>query len=204
MKARTTARHRSALIAVPAALFAMAAPAAVAQEATPAPATIGVLEPAPELAQCEVPELGETRAMAGAILLGEDGLPVPCSRFDIDLRTLQSDSARRDNYLYQNTLQTESFPLATFVLRGAEGLDGPLVEGEETTFTLLGDLTLKDQTRLVAWETTATLEGETLTGTAVTEFEMPEFAIEPPRVQIVVSLDETVRLEIDLSARRAS
>jgi hypothetical protein len=33
---------------------------------------------------------------------------------------------------------------------------------------------------------------------------MPEFAIEPPRVQIVVSLDETVRLEIDLSARRGS
>ena len=231
--------------AVPAAMLALTAAipgSAFAQEATPPASEIGVLETAPELVECEVPELGEmptvegavayqivpeesatryrvaeelatvgvteavgeTRAMLGAILLGEDGLPVPCSRFDVDLRTLQSDSARRDNYLYQNTLQTETFPLATFVLRGVEGLDGPLVEGEETTFTLLGDLTLKDATRLVAWETTATLEGETLTGTAVTEFEMPEFAIEPPRVQIVVSLDETVRLEIDLSARRAS
>lgn len=242
MKARTTAHRRGALIAIPAALFAMAAPAAVAQEATPTSATIGVLEPAPELPECEVPELGETpavegatvyqivaeesatryrvaeelatvgvteavgetRAMAGAILLGEDGLPVPCSRFDVDLRTLQSDSARRDNYLYQNTLQTEAFPLATFVLRGVEGLDGPLPEGEETTFTLLGDLTLKDQTRLVAWEATATLEGDRLTGTAATEFEMPEFAIEPPTVQIVVSLDETIRLEIDLSAQASA
>ncbi len=235
--------RRRALLAAPTALLTLAAvvPAAtLAQEATP-PA--GVLETAPpELAQCEVPELGETpevegatvyqivpeesatryrvaeelatvgvteavgetRAMAGAILLGEDGLPVPCSRFDVDLRTLQSDSARRDNYLYQNTLQTEAFPLATFVLRGVERLDGPLREGEETTFTLLGDLTLKDQTRLVAWEATATLEGDRLTGTAATEFEMPEFAIEPPTVQIVVSLDETVRLEIDLAAQASA
>ncbi|MBA3413637.1 MAG: YceI family protein, partial [Chloroflexia bacterium] len=159
---------------------------------------------AEELATVGVTEaVSETRAMVGAILLGADGLPVPCSRFDVDLRTLQSDSARRDNYLYENTLQTETFPLATFVLRGVEGLAGPLVEGEETSFTMIGDLTLKDATRLVAWETTATLEGDTLTGSAATQFEMPQFAIEPPRVQIVVSLDETVRLEIDLSARRA-
>lgn len=160
---------------------------------------------AEELATVGVTEaVGETQAMLGAILLGEDGLLVPCSRFDVDLRTLQSDSARRDNYLYQNTLQTETYPLATFVLRGVEGLDGPFVEGQETTFTLLGDLTLQDTTRLVAWDTTATLEGDTLTGSAATQFEMPDFGIEPPRVQVVVSLDETIRLEIDLSAQRAS
>lgn len=145
--------------------------------------------------------VGETQAILGAILVGSDGMPVPCSRFDVDLRTLQSDSARRDNYLYENTLETESYPLATFVLRGTEGLDGPLAEGEETTFTMVGDLTVKDVTRLVAWETTATLADGALTGAAATEFEMPEFAIEPPTVQIVVSLDETVRLEIDLAAR---
>jgi hypothetical protein len=31
---------------------------------------------------------------------------------------------------------------------------------------------------------------------------MPDFAIEPPRVPVVLSLDETVRLEIDLTAKR--
>jgi hypothetical protein len=32
---------------------------------------------------------------------------------------------------------------------------------------------------------------------------MPEFAIEPPSVPVVLSLDETVRLEVDLTARSA-
>ena len=148
--------------------------------------------------------VGETNAIIGQILFGDDGLPLACSRFDVDLRTLQSDEARRDNYLYDNTLETTTYPLATFVLRTVEGLDGPLAEREEATFTLIGDLTLHGVTKLVAWEATATREGERLTGSAATTFQMPDFDIEPPRVRVVVSLEETVRLEVDLTAERAA
>jgi polyisoprenoid-binding protein YceI len=148
--------------------------------------------------------VGETNAIIGTILFDAEGLPRPCSRFDVDLRTLQSDSARRDNYLYENTLQTGEFPLATFVLTAVEGLDGPLAEGEETAFTLIGNLTLRDVTKLVAWEATATLDGDALTGNAATAFDMPDFAIEPPVVGPVVSLDERVALEVELTAERAS
>jgi polyisoprenoid-binding protein YceI len=154
-----------------------------------------------ELAEVGVQDaVGQTQAMIGQIAFGEDGLPLPCSRFDVDLRTLQSDSARRDNFLYSNTLEAETYPLATFVLRAVEGLDQPLAEGEETTLMLIGDLTLRDTTRLVAWEATVARDGSRLTGNAATEFEMPDFAIEPPRVPVVLSLDETIRLEIDVTA----
>jgi polyisoprenoid-binding protein YceI len=145
--------------------------------------------------------VGETQAIIGQIAFGEDGLPLACSRFDVDLRTLASDSARRDNFLYNNTLQAETYPLATFVLRGVEGLQAPLVEGQATPVTLIGDLTLRDTTKLVAWEADVTLADGALTGSAATMFEMPDFAIEPPRVPVVLSLDETIRLEIDLVAR---
>lgn len=151
----------------------------------------------------ETEAVGKTQAIVGQIGFDAEGLPVACSRFDIDLRTLQSDEAKRDNYLYQNTLEAETFPLATFVLRDVEGLDAPLADGEEATVTLIGDLTLKDVTKLVAWEATVTREGETLTGQAATEFEMPEFSIETPSVPVVLSLDETVRLEFDITARNA-
>ncbi len=155
-----------------------------------------------ELAQVgETEAVGKTRAIIGQIGFDADGLPVACSRFDIDLRTLQSDEAKRDNYLYRNTLEAETFPLATFVLRDVEGMDAPLADGEEATVTLIGDLTLKDVTKLVAWEATVTREGDTLTGQAATEFEMPEFSIEPPSVPVVLALDETVRLEFDVTAR---
>jgi polyisoprenoid-binding protein YceI len=158
-----------------------------------------------ELAQVgETEAVGETRAIIGQIAFDETGMPIACSRFDVDLRTLQSDSSRRDNYLYSNTLEAERYPLATFVLRAVEGLDTPLADGEAATVVLIGDLTLRETTRLVAWEATVTMAEGALTGAAATEFEMPDFAIEPPRVPVVLSLDETVRLELDLTARPAA
>ena len=157
-----------------------------------------------ELAQVgETEAVGETQAIIGQFGFGEDGLPLPCSRFDVDLRTLQSDQARRDNYLYENTLEAETYPLATFVLREVAGMDAPLAEGEEMTVSLIGDLTLRDVTKLVAWEANVAVTDGALTGTAATMFEMPDFSIEPPSVPVVLSLDETIRLEIDLTARPA-
>ena len=157
-----------------------------------------------ELAQVgETEAVGQTQAIIGQFGFGEDGLPLACSRFDVDLRTLQSDQAKRDNYLYTNTLEAETYPLTTFVLRDVEGIDAPLAEGEETTLLLIGDLTLRDVTKLVAWEANVSLVDGALTGTAATEFEMPDFSIEPPSVPMVLSLDETIRLEVELTARPA-
>ncbi len=147
--------------------------------------------------------VGRTNAIIGNILFGDDGLPLACSGFAVDLRTLQSDSARRDNYLWENTLETGTYPLATFLLSAVEGLEEPLADGEETTFRMIGNLTVRDATRLVAWETTATRDGDALNGSATLTFEMPDFEIEPPVVGPVVSLDETVALEVDIVAERA-
>ena len=147
--------------------------------------------------------VGETNAIIGQLLFDANGMPLECSRFDVDLRTLQSDESRRDNFLYTNTLETETYPLATFVLTSVEGLDSALVDGEETTFTLIGNLTIHGETKLVAWEATVTKDGETITGSAKTSFNMPDFNIEQPIVGPVISVDENVALEIDLTANQA-
>lgn len=147
--------------------------------------------------------VGATQAFIGTIMFDADGMPLECSRWDVDLRTLTSDESRRDNYLYNNTLETGEFPLATFVLTSVEGLDAALIDGEETTFTLVGNLTVHGVTKLVSWEATVTKDGEKLTGSAKTTFNMPDFDIEPPKVGPVISLDETVVLEIDITAQQA-
>jgi polyisoprenoid-binding protein YceI len=146
--------------------------------------------------------IGSTKAFIGSVYFDEAGLPLPCSRWDADLRTLTSDESRRDNFLYANTLETATYPLATFVLTSVEGLDQPL-GADEVTFTLVGDLTIHGVTRAVAWAATAKLEGDTLTGSANTTFAMADFAIEPPKVGPVVSLDENVKLEADITAKVA-
>lgn len=146
--------------------------------------------------------IGETSAFIGQLLADEQNNWVECSRFDVDMRTLESDSSRRDNYLYRNTLQSETYPLATFVLRAVEGLDGPMTE-EEVTFTLVGDFTFRGVTQLVAWEATGKLDGDALVASAFTEFLMEDYDITPPIVGSVISIAETIRLETDIDARPA-
>ena len=144
--------------------------------------------------------IGRTNAFIGQILVGDDASPVTCSRFDVDMRTLESDKSRRDNYLRGNTLQSDQFPVATFVVRGVEGIEGPLT-ADAQTFWLIGDLTFRGDTKLVVWEATVGIDDGTLTGTAFTEFELADFNIEKPIVGSVISIDDTVRLEVDIDAR---
>jgi polyisoprenoid-binding protein YceI len=148
--------------------------------------------------------VGETNAIIGQLLFDDQNTPLPCSTFYVDIRTLVSDEARRDNYLRGNTLQSDQFPLATFVVTSVEDFSVPENDGEETTFVLVGNFTLHGVTQPVAWEVTAKTDGDTITGSANTEFEMPDFNIQPPVVGSVISLDETVRLEVDLTAGKAS
>lgn len=190
------------------------APTAAASEATETPATtLTIVSEESEARYRSQEELagqganeavGKTNAMIGQILFDAAGMPLACSRFDVDLRTLTSDEARRDNYLYNNTLETQQYPLATFVLTEVQGLTAPLADGEETTFFLIGNLTVHGVTKLVAWEATVTLDDDTLKGSASTTFDMPDFNIEPPVIGPVVSLDETVKLEVDITAERVA
>jgi polyisoprenoid-binding protein YceI len=147
--------------------------------------------------------IGETNAIVGQLLFDENGMPLACSQIAVDLRTLTSDESRRDNYLYTNTLETEQYPLATFVVTSVEGLDAALDGDEPAEFLLIGDLTVHGVTRSVAWAATATLEDGTLTGSASLTFELADFDIEEPNVPMVLSIDDTLTLEIDLVAQPA-
>lgn len=147
--------------------------------------------------------VGKTNAFIGQILFDDQGSPLACSRFDVDLRTLTSDESRRDNFLYTNTLETQTYPLATFILTSVNGLDKPLAEGEETAVQLIGNLTVHGETKLVVWDANIKMDGDTLTGTASTAFKMADFNITPPKVGPVMSIDETVKLVVDITAKKA-
>jgi len=147
--------------------------------------------------------VGETQAIQGTLLFDESWMPIAGSRVDVDMRTLVSDESRRDNYLYDNTLETGEFPLATFIATGVEGIESGLVDGEETTFTLVGDLTLHGVTNEAKWDVTATLSGESVTGTASTSFILEDYEMEKPIVGPVVSIDDVIVLEMDVVAAAA-
>lgn len=203
-------------------VFSSLSPTATAQEATP-PATpsaspsaeasvIYQIDMEQSTASYEVDEeladvgnntvVGTTNQMQGQLLFDDSLNPVIGSRVDVDLRFLATDSTRRDNYLYDNVLETGEFPLATFIVTGFSGLNGPLVDGQETTFQLIGDLTIHGVTNEATWEVTATLSGDTLTGSATTTFTLDQYDMEEPIVGPVLSIEDTIDLKLDVVAVR--
>jgi polyisoprenoid-binding protein YceI len=149
--------------------------------------------------------VGATSAVEGMIAFDAQGRLVPAeSRFTVDLRTLRSDEARRDNYLRRNTLETERYPSVVFVPVEARGVPTPLPESGSVPFELVGDLTVKEVTRRVTWSATAGFEGPRVAVRARTAFRFGDFGLRIPRVSVVLSVEDDIKLEADLVLRRGA
>lgn len=149
--------------------------------------------------------VGATSAVEGAIAFDPQGrLLLGDSRFTVDLRTLRSDEARRDNYLRRNTLETDRYPTVTFVPTEARGLPTPLPATGSVPFELVGDLIIKDVARRVTWTATGTFEGARVSVRARTAFRFGDFGLRVPRVSVVLSVEDDIKLEADLVLRRGA
>jgi polyisoprenoid-binding protein YceI len=146
--------------------------------------------------------VGVTSAIDGLIGLDAEGrLTSRESRVSVDLRSLRSDEARRDNYIRRNTLETDRYPTVVFVPVEVRGLRLPLASSGTASLEILGDLTVRDLTRRVTWRGTATFEGRDVRVRASTAFRFGDFALRIPRVAVVLSVEDSIRLEADLLLR---
>jgi len=155
-----------------------------------------------QLARLEFPNdaIGQTSQISGAIAFDSSGQIISeSSSIVVDLASLTSDEARRDNYLRTRTLETGEFPRAEFVVREAPGLAWPLPAQGEANFQLAGDMTLHGVTRPLTWDATVQFNKGTLTGSARTNFSFEEFDLAVPRVGILVSVENSIRLELELT-----
>ena len=89
-----------------------------------------------------------------------------------------------------------------FVPTEARGLPFPLPTQGEASFQLVGDMTLHGVTSELVWEFTATFTQDRVTGEATTEFQFGRFDMSPPRVRLVLSVDDLIRLRINFSMSR--
>ena len=147
--------------------------------------------------------IGETMDVTGAIVLdGEGNVVSEESQIVVGLAGLTSDSSRRDSYVKRNTLQTDQYPNATFVLKEIQGLPWPLPTSGEVTVQMVGDFTIQEQTSEVTWETVIQAGAPESTGTAKTMITFEQFGLNKPRVAVVVSVTDEIRLEIDFTVVR--
>jgi polyisoprenoid-binding protein YceI len=149
--------------------------------------------------------VGKSAAVTGAIAIDDAGKIIrDASRFEIDAATFVSDRDRRDNYVRGRLLEAAQFPRVIFVPTEARGVSLPPATTGSSTFDMVGDLTVRGVTRPTTWRVTATVAGQTVSGTAATRFAFTDFQMDKPRVRSVLSVADTIALEYDFRLVRDS
>lgn len=147
--------------------------------------------------------VGATSEITGAIFVGTDGKLVPAqSKVIVSTAKFASDSERRDGYVRRRLFETEQFPTVELVPTGIRGISGRPPTSGTRTFQLLGNLTVRGVTRPTVWNVRARFQGDQVTGTAATRFTFNDFNLTQPRVPVVLSVADTIRLEYDFNLTR--
>ena len=142
--------------------------------------------------------VGVTKGVTGTILAYPDGRIVKdSSKIVIHLDSLKSDKDRRDGFLRRRTLETEKHPTVELIPTEIRGFNGKLPASGTATFQLLGDLVLKGVSRPTVWNVTARAEGQDVAGTATTAFTFKDAGLDQPKVPVVLSVADTIKLEYD-------
>lgn len=145
--------------------------------------------------------VGVTNAVEGEFEVTTDGKPSgKVTRMRVDLRTLKSDSPRRDNAIRRQWLESDKYPYADFVSTDALNLPESYAEGEQVTFTLVGDMTVRDVTKPVEWTVVGTLQGNTVTGEATTVIKMSDFGFAAPDIGGVLKAEDEAALTVKFVA----
>lgn len=147
-----------------------------------------------------VTAIGRTKGVAGDILINlAEPAKSQIGDIVIDISQLQSDESRRDNFIRNNQLESAKYPQATFKTTALAGLPAKVNVGDEVSFTMTGDLTVKQTTKPVTWQVTLTLTEQGLKGTATTQVKMSDFGVGPITLAMLQTEDD-VKLIFDFVA----
>jgi polyisoprenoid-binding protein YceI len=146
--------------------------------------------------------VGTTDQVAGQLSVNlADLAQTEVGIIQINARTLVTDNDFRNRAINNEILDTGDFEFITFTPTAVEGLPASATIGEPVTFTLVGDLTIRDVTVPATFTVEATAVSETqITGTATAVVNRNDFGLTIPSVPNVANVEEEVELTIDFTA----
>lgn len=154
------------------------------------------------LARLELPNdaIGQTEKVSGSIIFDAQGSIQDSSHFIVNVATLVSDESKRDRYVRNNTLNTAIYPEVYFKLLSIEGLNWPLPYTGSNQVKLIGEITIMDVTRSIAWDSDVIFSEDSLSGVARTTVLFEDFSMNKPSLSFILSVADEIRLELDFMA----
>ena len=146
--------------------------------------------------------VGTTDQVAGQIALDLSDLPATqVGEIRINARTLATDNDFRNRAIQNEILDTGAYEFISFVPTAVNGLPASAAVGEEISFTIDGNLTIRDITEPVTFNVTATAVSDTeISGTATATVMREAYGLTIPEVPNVANVEEEVELIITFVA----
>lgn len=146
--------------------------------------------------------IGATDQVAGQIAIDPaNPATTQVGEILVNARTLATDNDFRNRAVKNQILSTNNFEYISFKPRQLVGLPDSVTVGQEFTFQIAGDLTVRDVTKEVTFDVTVTPTDEnTIIGLATLSVPYTDFGITIPNAPGVVVTTPDVRLELDFTA----
>lgn len=146
--------------------------------------------------------IGTTDQVAGELALNFDDLSqTQVGVLQINARALLTDNDFRNRAIQNEILDTGQYEFITFTPTGVSGLPVSAAVGAEITFSIAGDLTIRNITKPVVFDVTATAVSDSkITGTASAVVLRADFDLNIPSVPNVANVEEEVELYIVFTA----
>ena len=147
--------------------------------------------------------VGETKNLTGAIAFDANGKVIRDeSKFTLEAGTFVSDQNRRDGYVRGRLLESDDYPTITFVPTEVRGVKLPIPTSGTAQIQIVGDLTVRGVTRPTTWTGSVQFNSTGLTGNAATAFTFEDIQMDQPRVPVLLSVADSIKLEIDFNMVR--
>lgn len=150
----------------------------------------------------DVTVTGRTDDVRGGFTVGESGLVLESANVAVDVASITTDSANRDEYFRGEALRASEFPEATFVLTEPAALDSAPRAGDVVRLDAVGELTIAGETREVTADVELKSDGETLEIAGSVPIEFADFGVEAPSLGFV-TVEPEGAVEFQLLAERS-
>jgi polyisoprenoid-binding protein YceI len=147
-----------------------------------------------------------TNQVAGDVLIDlNNPANTKVGEIRVDVRSLATDSGMRDRMIRGQILQSsqDKYEFVSFMPTAVTGLPDKLVAGQTVSFKIAGNLTVRDITKPVTFDATATLSTdspERVTGSATTTVKRADYNLQIPNVASVANVSDDVKLAIEFVA----
>jgi polyisoprenoid-binding protein YceI len=145
--------------------------------------------------------VGRTSSVHGTVTIAGSGsnLSVSAVSLRVDVNTLSSDRAMRDQRIHSMGLQSDRYPTATFVLSNPITLPADAGNGQAFTVSAVGQLTIHCVTQTVTIPIQARLNGSQIQLAGSITFPFSDFGMTPPSIGGFVSVQDNATMEFAIN-----